>query len=113
MVAVQLFVRVAAGWLSNRCTSCATLADSFPRANMRLSQLDRFLNLMFHSRRGVGPTPAADAERSIEIRVPAAMFETLRTHVEDRSRSEEAGFLLCGFGRTADRLILSARKWLP
>src|SRR5207244_4133996 len=104
---------VAAGWLVNRCTSCATLADSFPRTDMRLSSFDRFPNLRFRSRRGVGPTPAADAEPSSEIRVPAAMFETLRTHVEDRSRSEEAGFLLCGFGRTADRLILTARKWLP
>jgi molybdopterin/thiamine biosynthesis adenylyltransferase len=41
------------------------------------------------------------------------MFEELRTHVEDRSRGEEAGFLLCGFGRTADRVILIARRWLP
>lgn len=55
----------------------------------------------------------AAANRQIEIRAPAGLFAEVRTHVEDFSDGEQAGFLICSLGRTVERDILIARVWLP
>lgn len=41
------------------------------------------------------------------------MFERVRSHVEDFSRGEEAGFLICGVSRLPGRDVLLVRESLP
>lgn len=54
------------------------------------------------------PTP-----RSVDLRISGGLFDQVRTHVEDFSRGEEAGFLICGLNRLPDRDVLLAREWIP
>ena len=59
-------------------------------------------------------TPAAEGGgRHLDLRIDSSLFSTVRAHVEDFSRGEEAGFLLCGLSRLDDRDVLLAREWLP
>lgn len=66
--------------------------------------------------RTVPPQPEAEgsapSRRQVDVRIGASLFERVRAHVEDFSRGEEAGFLLCGLSRLDDRDVLLARKWL-
>ncbi len=57
------------------------------------------------------PSPAAP--RAVDLRIGAELFARVRAHVEDFSRGEEAGFLICSIARLADRDVLLAREWLP
>jgi molybdopterin/thiamine biosynthesis adenylyltransferase len=45
--------------------------------------------------------------------VEADRFASIRAHVEDTRRGEEAGFLICGLSRLRDRDVLLAREWIP
>jgi molybdopterin-synthase adenylyltransferase len=53
------------------------------------------------------------APRTVDVRIVAGLFEEVRAHVEDFSRGEEAGFLICGVSRLDDRDVLLAREWIP
>jgi molybdopterin/thiamine biosynthesis adenylyltransferase len=78
---------------------------------MSLSHLWR--RLWRYKRAPAGVEARGPAQRDIDVRIPAGLFERVRAHVEDFSRGEEAGFLLCGLSRLDDRDVLLARKWLP
>ncbi len=63
-------------------------------------------------------TPDASADsalipRSVDLRISGALFDQVRAHVEDFSRGEEAGFLICRINRLPDRDVLLAREWIP
>lgn len=47
------------------------------------------------------------------MRIAAGLFEQVRAHVEDFSRGEEAGFLICSGSRVETGHILLAREWPP
>lgn len=53
------------------------------------------------------------AERPIDIRISAALMSSVRGHVEDFSRGEEAGFLLCSISRGTRADHLLAREFVP
>jgi molybdopterin/thiamine biosynthesis adenylyltransferase len=59
------------------------------------------------------PAPSLAARRLVEVRVPALLFDEVRRHVEDFSRSEEAGFLVCSLNRLAGSDRLLARRFIP
>jgi molybdopterin/thiamine biosynthesis adenylyltransferase len=52
-------------------------------------------------------------QRQVDVRIASDLFELVRAHVEDFSRGEEAGFLICGLSRLTERDVLLAREWLP
>jgi molybdopterin/thiamine biosynthesis adenylyltransferase len=52
-------------------------------------------------------------ERSLDVRMTRVLFDRMRTHVEDFTRGEEAGFLICSLSRLEDRDVLLAREWMP
>src|SRR5437868_617234 len=56
--------------------------------------------------------PDLPIQRHIDLRIAAVLFDEIRAHVENFTRGEEAGFLLCGLSRLADRDVLLAREWL-
>lgn len=58
-------------------------------------------------------TPDRSPRRGIDLRIAAPLFDRVRNHVEDFSRGEEAGFLLCARSRLPNRDVLLARHWLP
>ncbi len=60
------------------------------------------------ARAAPAPTP-----RDLEVRIAAGLFAQLREHVEDFSRGEEAGFLICSASRLENRDVLLAREWHP
>ncbi len=49
----------------------------------------------------------------IELRINAALFKVVRSHVEDFSIGEQSGFLLCRVARSAEDFILIAGRWMP
>src|SRR3954471_231473 len=51
--------------------------------------------------------------RSVDIRISGPLFADVRAHVEDFTRGEEAGFLLCSISRLEARDVLLAREWIP
>lgn len=55
----------------------------------------------------------AEKPIEVEVRIEAALLEKVREHVEDFSRGEEAGYLVCSVSAAASRYILLAREWLP
>lgn len=57
--------------------------------------------------------PAADSPAFVDIRIADGVFERVRTHVEDFSRGEEAGFLICAESRVPRGHILLVREWHP
>jgi molybdopterin-synthase adenylyltransferase len=57
--------------------------------------------------------PEADRTRQVDLRITGALFDQVRTHVEDFSRGEEAGFLICSHAALPDRDLLLAREWHP
>lgn len=63
-------------------------------------------------RRARAPKSAAP-RRQIDIRVARSLFEEVRAHVEDFTRGEEAGYLVCSISNLADRNVLLARRWVP
>jgi molybdopterin/thiamine biosynthesis adenylyltransferase len=50
--------------------------------------------------------------QSLDLRIGARLFEEVRTHVEDFSNGEEAGFLLCSLSRLPERDVLLARRFV-
>jgi molybdopterin/thiamine biosynthesis adenylyltransferase len=58
-------------------------------------------------------THAAPAPRGVDIRVTARLFAQVRAHVEDFTRGEEAGFLLCSLSALDTSDVLLAREWRP
>jgi molybdopterin/thiamine biosynthesis adenylyltransferase len=72
------------------------------------------MGLFDRFRRGHCETPPpVPRPRSVDIRIAGALFDELLRHVEDFSRGEEGGFLLCGLNRGPDRDVLLARVWRP
>lgn len=60
------------------------------------------------------PAPAPQsAPRGVDLRIARALFHDVRSHVEDFSRGEEAGFLICSLSSLDDRDVLLAREWHP
>jgi molybdopterin-synthase adenylyltransferase len=60
------------------------------------------------------PSPReSERTREVDLRILRALFEQMRLHVEDFSRGEEAGFLICRHGALPDRDVLLAREWHP
>lgn len=53
------------------------------------------------------------APREVELRIVAPLMRLVRTHVENFSRGEEAGFLVCSLTRLPDRDRLLAREFIP
>jgi len=66
---------------------------------------------MFRRSRPV-PLEAAPPRRTLDVRIAAPLFAEVRAHVEDFSRGEEAGYLICGLSRLPDRDVLLAREWI-
>jgi len=71
------------------------------------------LQRWWRARRTHVVAPAEAELRRVDVRVSGPLFETVRSHVEDFSRGEEAGFLLCSINRLDDRDVLLAREWHP
>lgn len=59
---------------------------------------------------GRGETVVA---RTLDLRIDRALFTGVCAHVEDFTRGEEAGYLICRLSRVDDRVVLLAREWLP
>lgn len=57
--------------------------------------------------------PDSRRTRELDVRIKCEMFEQVRVHVEDFSRGEEAGFLICSHTALPDRDGLLAREWHP
>lgn len=51
--------------------------------------------------------------REVELRMAATLMRQVRAHVEDFSRGEEAGFLVCSLTRLPNRDRLLAREFIP
>jgi molybdopterin/thiamine biosynthesis adenylyltransferase len=49
----------------------------------------------------------------VDIRVTSAVFDRMRIHVENFTRGEEAGFLVCSSSKTDTGYVLLAREWHP
>lgn len=67
----------------------------------------------FQKRDQPSAAPSAACVRTVDIRMAADTFSRVRAHVEDFSRGEEAGFLICSVSGTADRDVLLVREWMP
>jgi molybdopterin-synthase adenylyltransferase len=69
------------------------------------------------SGRSASPPPVAPLEPAepvtMDVRIESRMFAAVREHVENTSRGEEAGFLVCSVSALPDRLVLIANEWLP
>jgi ThiF family len=109
---VQFFVSVAAR-VSNCYASSPALADAVPRTDLMLPAwlrrcfgLDRSVEMPAHM-------SVSTAERPVEIRIPQAMFSSVLRHVEDPSRGEEAGFIVCRHAKADSGPILIATDWVP
>lgn len=64
--------------------------------------------------RSASPEPIESvAPATVDVRIEADMFAAVREHVEDFSRGEEAGFLVCSVSALEDGFVLIAREWLP
>lgn len=57
--------------------------------------------------------PEPTATRYVDIRITQELFDNVRDHVEDFSRGEEAGFLICRSSHLPTGDILIAREWMP
>ena len=66
------------------------------------------------TRSHAAPEEAASVQvdRYIDLRIARGLFEEILRKVEDFSRGEEAGFLLCGQSVLCDRITLLAREWI-
>ena len=65
--------------------------------------------------RRASPAPSEGApprERTVDVRIAAPLFAEVRAHVEDFSRGEEAGYLICASSRLPHRDVLLAREWI-
>jgi molybdopterin/thiamine biosynthesis adenylyltransferase len=49
----------------------------------------------------------------VDLRIARRLFDDVRSHVEDFTHGEEAGFLICSLSRVEDRDVLLAREWHP
>jgi molybdopterin/thiamine biosynthesis adenylyltransferase len=63
-------------------------------------------------------TPTQDAEaieahEEIDVRIETDLLASVRAHVEDFTRGEEAGYLVCSVSELPSRFVLLAREWLP
>jgi molybdopterin/thiamine biosynthesis adenylyltransferase len=59
------------------------------------------------------PTSDEQRHRLVDLRITRGLFEQVRAHVEDATRGEEAGFLLCSVSRLEELDVLLAREWVP
>jgi hypothetical protein len=60
-------------------------------------------------RRERGERPPETPLRWVDLRISGPLFATVRRHVEDFSRGEEAGFLVCSASRLDAADVLLAR----
>jgi molybdopterin/thiamine biosynthesis adenylyltransferase len=75
--------------------------------------ISTFLRRLWGAKAAPAETNPAPLLRWVDIRIGYDLFDLVRAHVEDFSRGEEAGFLICGLSRLVDRDVLLAREWLP
>lgn len=59
------------------------------------------------------PSSPPPLRRAVDVRITSALFAEVISHVENTSRGEEAGFLLCSVSRLEDRDVLLVREWQP
>ena len=79
-------------------------------ANLHLSGLLR----RHRARDRADAAPATrEQQRLVDIRITSGMLDRVRAHVEDRTRGEEAGVLLCSVSRLDTFDVLLAREWVP
>lgn len=66
-------------------------------------------------RRDVVAEPAEQLliPRYVDVRIARGLFDRVRAHVEDFSRGEEAGFLICALSRLEKGDVLLVREWMP
>lgn len=65
-------------------------------------------------RRPVPPVaPEPPPVRPIDVRITRSLFDEVRCHVENFTRGEEAGFLICSLNRLDERDVLLANEWHP
>lgn len=60
--------------------------------------------------------PATAHEAEVEIRIEQQLLTDVRAHVEDFTRGEEAGYLICSVSERSERsghYVLLAREWVP
>lgn len=55
----------------------------------------------------------AGTARMLDLRIDRELFDEVLGHVEDFTRGEEAGYLICRISRLEDRDVLLAREWFP
>lgn len=73
----------------------------------------RLIHRWWTARRARGVATDDEQLRRVDLRVSQPLFEIVRSHVEDFSRGEEAGFLICSINRLDDGDVLLAREWHP
>ena len=71
------------------------------------------LNWMTRRAQEASSQAEPSARRYIDVRIAAGLFESVRSHVEDPRRGEEAGFLLCSLSRLDAGDVLLVREWHP
>lgn len=57
--------------------------------------------------------PATAHEAEVEIRIERQLLTEVRAQVEDFTRGEEAGYLVCSVSERSGHYVLLAREWIP
>jgi molybdopterin-synthase adenylyltransferase len=83
-------------------------------AQLVMGLLATLRRLVSGSREDIPPDLEPLAEpRQLDVRISGQLFHRVREHVEDFTRGEEAGYLICSLNRLADLDVLLAREWMP
>lgn len=57
--------------------------------------------------------PGGPSARLVDVRITRSLFEDVRSHVENFTRGEEAGFLISSLSHLDERDVLLANEWHP
>lgn len=63
--------------------------------------------------RSTHPTDVAPVDTTVDVQIEAELFARVREHVENTTRGEEAGFLVCSVSISPGHYVLLARDWVP
>ena len=78
-----------------------------------LGRLRQWGERLFGSRPAHSTRVATGDTITVDMRIEAELFAHVREHVEDPTRGEEAGFLVCSVSTAPGRYVLLARDWVP
>ena len=113
MATVQLQLRMG----RQRSRPRGTDVDDAVRGGALVVRCPGRRRLRRHRRRGADGPPVTSATtetpRDLDIRITADLLARVRSHVEDFTKGEEAGFLLCSTSRLKTSEVLLARDWIP